>query len=166
LKTKSRMISIRRRIGSRLCSRAMIGFDLQSIFLSVDWLLSQFGQDKKQAVSSFRKFVKKGIGGDFPEEALQAGLILGSEKFVTAMQDRVEARIGQKEIPRLQRYASEEPLDKIFCKGERSQIERDELIYLSYVSHGYTMKEIADYLGKHDVSISRAVRCYEEKTKK
>lgn len=146
--------------------RATIGLDKPPAFLTVDWLLSQYGQNKKQAIANFKHFVMKGIGGEYPTEALQAGLILGSERFVEKIQELIEAKMGQEEIPRQQRYASQETLDRIFYNGARRGSDRDELIHLSYVRHGYTMKEIADYLGSHYVSISRAIKRYEDKKQK
>jgi len=38
---------------------------------------------------------------------------------------------------------------------------QEESIYRSYVESGYTMNEIADYLGVHYVSVSRAVKKYD-----
>jgi transposase len=48
----------------------------------------------------------------------------------------------------------------------RQGTDRDELIYRSYVRHGYAMKEIADYLVVHYVSVSRSIKRYEAKRKK
>ncbi|HUU04679.1 MAG TPA: hypothetical protein VMZ49_02260, partial [Patescibacteria group bacterium] len=50
--------------------------------------------------------------------------------------------------------------------ARRQGTNRDELIYRSYVQHGFTMREIADYLEVHYVSVSRSIKRYEENRKK
>jgi putative transposase len=146
--------------------RATIGIEKPPAFLSVDWILSQCGQNKKTAIANFKQYVEKGIGWKYPTEALQAGLILGSERFVERCQGLIEKKREFLEIPRLQRYVSHKNIDEIFYEGERQGTSRDELIYRSYVQHGYTMKEIADYLRVHYVSVSRSIKRYEDKKKK
>jgi DNA-directed RNA polymerase specialized sigma subunit len=54
---------------------------------------------------------------------------------------------------------------EIFLKGARQGARREESIYRSYVESGYTMKEIADYLGIHYVGVSRAIKKYEREKK-
>jgi len=146
--------------------RATIGIEKPPAFLSLDWILSQYGQNKKTAIANFKQYVEKGIGWEYPTEALQAGLILGSERFVERCQGLIEEKREFLEIPRLQRYVSRKNIDEIFYEGARQGTDRDELIYQSYVRHGYTMKEIADYLNVHYVSVSRSIKRYETKKKK
>jgi len=43
--------------------------------------------------------------------------------------------------------------------------EREKMIYRAYVRNGYTMKEIADCLGVHDITSSRAVNRMENPKK-
>ena len=45
---------------------------------------------------------------------------------------------------------------KLFLKGEERTAE-DRSIYDAYVRYGYTMKEIAEHLGFHYATISRAI---------
>jgi DNA-binding CsgD family transcriptional regulator len=146
--------------------RATIGMEKPPLFLTIDWLLGQFGRNKKQTIAEFKQYIKKGIGVEYPAEALQAGLILGSERFVERYQGLIEAKIEFLEIPRQQRYVTHKNIDEIFYEGARKGTNRDELIYLSYVRHGYTMKEIADYLKVHYASVSRSIKRYENKRKK
>ena len=143
--------------------RAMIGKEKAPAFLTVDWLLGQFGQNRKQAIAGLKQYVEKGIGWEYPEEMLQAGFILGSERFVERIQGQIEAKREFLEIPRPQRYVDHKNIDEIFYEGARQGTDRDKLIYQSYVRHGYTMKEIADYLNVHYVSVSRSINRYEAK---
>jgi len=58
---------------------------------------------------------------------------------------------------------SRKELDEIFQKGFRSGKTRDQLIYLAFRKYDYYQKEIADYLGVHYATISRAIKKVEEK---
>jgi len=146
--------------------RAMIGMEKAPDFLIVDWLLGQFSHNRKQAIAGFKQYVEKGTGGEYPEEMLQAGLILGSEKIVEKIQEQIKAKREFLEIPRPQRYVAHKNIDEIFYEGARHGIDRDELIYQSYVQHGYTMNEIAEYLKIHYVSVSRSIKRFEAKRQK
>jgi hypothetical protein len=64
-----------------------------------------------------------------------------------------------KEVPRAQRYAARASLAEIFGeKKAKSGKAKDEIMYRAYVEHGYRMVEIAEYLGVHYATISRAIR--------
>ncbi len=45
--------------------RATVGEE-KSFFLTVEWILSQFGNDKDEARIEYKKFVLEGIEEDFP----------------------------------------------------------------------------------------------------
>jgi len=61
-----------------------------------------------------------------------------------------------KEIPRPQRYVSRPSLDKIFSK-QKAKAQRDISIKAAHMSHGYTLKEIADYLRIHYTTVSKVI---------
>ena len=64
-----------------------------------------------------------------------------------------------KEVPRTQRYAARPSLAEIFGeKKAKSGKQKDEVMYHAYVEHGYRMVEMAEYLGVHYATISRAIR--------
>jgi len=64
-----------------------------------------------------------------------------------------------KEVPRVQRYVARPGLAEIFKDKKRGRERRnEEMIYRAYVDHGYRMGEIAEYLGVHYTSISRAIK--------
>ncbi|ODS33404.1 MAG: hypothetical protein SCARUB_01441 [Candidatus Scalindua rubra] len=67
-------------------------------------------------------------------------------------------------MPGIQRYALRPKLDKLLLesKYENKKIE-DKIIYEAYVRYGYTLKEIAEYLGVRYVTISRTIKRVEEK---
>jgi len=61
-----------------------------------------------------------------------------------------------KEIPRKQRYANRPSLEDALNRFDKHQ--RDQAIYIAHVHHGYTLKEIAEYLSIHYATVSRAVK--------
>ena len=68
----------------------------------------------------------------------------------------MEEKKRVKEIPRLQRYTDRPSLDQIFS-GQKTRA-RDKGFNAAHISHGYTLKEIADYLGIHYIAFSILVR--------
>ena len=146
--------------------RALIGIDKSPAWLTTDWILALYGSDRKRAVAEYKSYVEKGISGEFPSEELRGGWILGGGRFVESIQGLIEEKREAQEIPRQQRQAQCKEIEEIFQTGTRQGRSREELIYRSYVDSGYTMKEIADYIGMHYISISRAIKKYENKKKK
>ncbi|MCU0276736.1 MAG: transposase [Acidobacteria bacterium] len=140
---------------------ATIGIDKPPAWLTVGWILEQYGADRKTAAACYKRYVEKGIGGEYPADELRGGWILGSERFLAKIQGLIEEKNEVIEMPRPQRLAPRKELDEIFQQDARLGASRGESIYRSYVDAGYTMKEIADYLGVHYVSVSRAIKKYE-----
>jgi REP element-mobilizing transposase RayT len=125
-------------------------------FLTVDWLLVQFGAaDRRTAQDAYRKFVVAGM--EKPEAELGAEPILGSEAFVAGFRETLRSAAPLREIPRLQRFVARPTLGEIF-EGCADRGDRNARIRNAYVGHGYTMVEIANHLGLHPMTISRAVR--------
>ncbi len=54
-------------------------------------------------------------------------------------------------------------LDAMMGGARLTRKERDARIYLAYRNEGYTLNEIAAYLGIHCATVSRAVRRMEKK---
>jgi putative transposase len=146
--------------------RTTIGIEKPPVWLTVEWILGQYGADQKTSVACFKRYIEKGIGGEYPTEALRGGWILGSERFMDKIQGLIKEKNETIEMPRPQRLLPRRDLDEIFLKGARRGASREESIYRSYVESGYTMKEIADYLGMHYVSISRGIKKYESEKEK
>ena len=85
--------------------------------------------------------------------------LLGDGRVSGAAQRIFSGKELFKEVPRVQRYAARPSLAQIFGeKKAKSGRQRDGIIYRAYVKFGYRMVEIAEYLGVHYATISRAVR--------
>jgi REP element-mobilizing transposase RayT/plasmid stabilization system protein ParE len=132
--------------------RATAGLEAAPSFLTVDWILGQFGRNRRTAQEAYREFVAEGRGAS-PWDALVGQVFLGSERFVR----RLQAKAGPlSEVPRRQR-TTRPPLATIFARGP---VEKG--IVKAYREHSYTLKEIADYHGVHYATVSRRLRRAEE----
>ena len=118
--------------------RATAGETEGPLWLTSDWVLTQFGARRREAHARYRQFVAEGHGGSRPWEQLQGQIYLGSEDFIAAHQPNGVIR----EIPRRQTHA--------------------RLIYDAYRRHGYRLAEIADHLGVHYATVSRRLKQAEQ----
>lgn len=138
--------------------RATIGLGERPSFLTIDWVLSQFGR-KRVAMEKYRRFVTEGIDKESPWETLKGQIFLGTDDFIKQLSGLLDEKESIKEVPRVQRYVARPPLRELF-KGKKGKerTAEDRAIYDAYVRYGYTMKEIADHLGFHYATISRAIK--------
>jgi len=144
--------------------RATIGDDQGIPGLTTDWILSQFGKEQKAAFSRYQAFVLSGIKAESPLKAIKGQLFLGQENFIENIKHLMRGKEKLKEIPREQRYIARPPLNEIFkCKDKKS---KDQVIYEAHLQYGYTLKDIAEYIGVHYTTVSRAIKKIEGEDEK
>ena len=135
-------------------------------FLTVDWLRALSGARAPAAgARSYARFVEAGIDANdtVPDVRLrEQGAVARDE-----IGDRIAATslvsMGDREIPRAQRYATRPPLATLFA-GVTTRAERDARAVTAVRDHGYAMKAVADFIGRHYVTVSRAVANAERQT--
>jgi REP element-mobilizing transposase RayT len=134
--------------------RATVGETSAPAWLTIDWILGQFGQRVGPAREKYRAFVAEGRGGPRPWDQLTGQIYLGSEEFVARHQpDRVI-----RDIPRRQTQPHRPTLFVLFQrKGEVGR-----LIHTAYRQYGYRLAEIADHLGVHAATVSRRLKQAEQ----
>jgi len=139
--------------------RATAGESQTPEFLSVDWILAQFASPrrKRQAQLAYRRFVAQGRGKTIWDQ-LRGGVLLGGDRFVRKLAPLLKDITRQKDIPKAQRYVARPSLAKLFKGAKRNKVKRDVQITKAYMEYGYTLGQIADYLGLHYSTISRIVR--------
>jgi len=138
---------------------ATMGIKSRPSFLTIDWILSQFGGRRRAAREAYKRFVTGKADRESPWEALKGQIFLGTEEFIQNLGGLLEKKVEIKEVPRVQRYAARPPLRGLFKgKMEKRRAVGDRAIYDAYVHYGYTMKEIADHFGLHYATISRAIK--------
>ena len=123
--------------------------------LTTDWPLAQFGEKKARAAEKYREFVKHGIEEKSIHDEVKGQSILGREDFIEKLIGRVRGYERVKEIPRSQRYLGRPSLAEQF-KGAKEKKRRDRKISEAVMRHGYSQREIAEHLGMHCSTISRA----------
>lgn len=69
--------------------RATAGLAPTLPFLTVDWLLSQFGRQRATAQRKYRAFVDEDLDRDSPLAHVQGQVLLGSERFVKRLAPRL-----------------------------------------------------------------------------
>ena len=128
-------------------------------YLTVEWVLGQFSENRPKARQRYRQFVADGLSKPTePWEKLVGKVILGSEDFAARIRKLLGDRQDIKEIPRAQRYPGRPPLERLFADDQKqNKPQRDRRIKKAHISHGYTLKEIADCLGIHYTTVSKAV---------
>ena len=135
---------------------AMTGKAKPPEWLETDWILGHFGKQRKRAVTRYIEFVREGKGLDSVWDDKIHPVILGDENFVDSIyKHHVEdATTEIKEISQLERRKKRKPLDNYFFENT----SRAEGIIAAYRTGEFSQKEIADYLGIHYSTVSRALR--------
>lgn len=126
-------------------------------YVSADWIIGLFSNNKKEGQKLYRRFVKNGIDTSSPWEELHGQILLGEEPFIDKYKDLLHDKAKIKEIPRTQRYLNRPKLSVLFS-GEDDKTERDKFIHAAHVQYGYKLKEIADYLEIHYTTVSKALK--------
>ncbi len=144
--------------------RATAGLRKPPGFLSSDWILSQFGKRRADAQREYRRFVRQGLDEGAPWEGLACGLLLGSEEFIARCRELFSDSRELSEISREQRYMGRPSLSALLDDiVSTDKNRRNAAMASAYLKHGYTMKVIADFMGVHYKTVSRAVSTYESK---
>lgn len=146
--------------------RYTAGHDKPHEYLSVDWVLAQFGQDRATAEKRYRQFVLSGDEGN-PFDKVKGQSILGTDTFVSRFIDYLWEKEPIKEIPRKHRYAGRPPLEALFTGEAKAKgPARDEVICETVLEYGYTLKEIADFLNLHYTTVSKVINKDKERLTK
>lgn len=117
-------------------------------FLTLDWLLGQFGPDTRSGRAGYRAFVRDGVG-KAGALSVRAGLYIGSDNFV---REHAPSAVDTREVPRPQRQPLRPPL------GELLRAATPDAIEIAHAGHGYMLREIADYLGIHPATAGRRLQ--------
>lgn len=135
---------------------AIIGAMPVPEWLDGDWLLGQFGKERRLAVAGYRRFVMAGLGSPSPLGRVRHQVLLGDDAFVARhQQDPTDERL--REVSKT--YRRSVVLD-LSAYQERYP-DRAEAMARAYLSGAYTMAEIGRHFGVHYMTVSRAVKGFE-----
>ncbi len=144
--------------------RATAGQVVPPDFLTIDWLLSQFGGHRGKAIRAYRDFVKQGKGIDVWED-LTAGVLMGSDTFVRSLKPLLKDVVENREIRRDERLATRPTLDELFADAT-DKPTRNERIHAAVRKHQYKLQEVGDHLGLCYSTISVIAKHVEESCKR
>ena len=138
--------------------RATAGEGTVPGFLTVDWVQALSGATGRAAPgSAYVRFVEAGLDQtDGALDHFKSKPEVADPQLARRLDERCRAAAQCPEIPRAQRFASRPPLAQLFA-GVATRAERDARSVIAVRDHGYTMKEVADFLGRHYVTVSRAL---------
>ena len=136
--------------------RATAGEQAAPRWLSVNWILDQFGNSEMPAQNRYRQFVTAGLDQASPWHNLRGQVLLGTEPFVQALAPRLAAVQDMTETPRAQRFAHRPALPSLLPGADgHSRAQRDAAIRDAHISHAYTLAQIARHVGLHYATVSR-----------
>lgn len=124
--------------------------------LTTDWVLAQFGRNRREARQRYCEFVHQGFGQVSPWDDLRGGLLLGGEEFVERFQPLLSERRNFEEIPRTQRLAHRPSLERLLADAQDGP-SRTLAARVAHIDWGYTLKEIAGIWGVHYSTVSRMI---------
>ncbi|MCP4408634.1 MAG: transposase, partial [Gammaproteobacteria bacterium] len=133
---------------------SMVGEQSVPEWLETDWLLSQFGAQRKRAIAHYKDFVRAGMGLPSLWSDLRQQIYLGGENFVNRMQKQLDSSADLSEIPRIQHRCKAKPLQYY----EKRYKDKKQGMVQAYYTGDYTMKEIAGHFDVHYSTVSRAVK--------
>jgi len=136
--------------------RAAAGLDPAPPWLTTHAVLERFGSDAGRAGLRFQEFVRDGVNAPAPWSALQGQVFLGSQQFVERMVRALPPATLSSEIPRTDRLAGRPALSSLLPAGlVADRARRNGAIREAHRGHGYSLAEIARYLGLHYSTVSR-----------
>jgi putative transposase len=123
-------------------------------FLFRQKILSHFTKGKRVDFEAYKKFVCEGIEKKSPFEGMGEGVVLGSEEFKGSVWEHSKKQEEEREIKISDRKVGRPSLDDLFLEI-KSKKERNTSIMIARNWCGYSVTEIADYLGLSRVTVSR-----------
>ena len=134
--------------------RATAGLSGVPVYLTTDWVLGAFGENREQAQAKYREFVAAGANQPSPWEKLKNQIYLGSDAFVEETQCKMQPEQSLKDIPRLQKQGPAKPLQYY----EENSADRVEAMAKAYLSGHYTLEQVGAHFGVSYATVSRAVK--------
>jgi putative transposase len=134
--------------------RATAGLIDAPDFLSTEWILRQFGKQKKNAELQYQAFVRAGVGQASPLQNLRRQILLGDDEFVANMETLL-SDVGEIRAYQLKQRRTNRPtLERLFAKV-KDKSQRNNAIRLAHIKHLYSLNEIGQFVGLHFATISK-----------
>jgi len=138
--------------------RATAGETTTPGFLTVDWVRALGGaKTRGEALQRYTSFIESAIGEtETPLDRFRSKPAVGSELFTTRLAEQCPVAARSAEVPRAQRFAGRPTLSQLF-RGVISKAERNACAVVAVRDHGYAIREVAEFLGRHYATVSRVL---------
>jgi len=134
---------------------AFIGDAEKQEWLTADWVLSQFGENRVIGIENYKQFVLGGVGQEIDVwSGLNGQIFLGNEAFVSKMQKKIDNNVSDYSIPKRQKRAVAMPLLQI----EEQYSDRNSAIVAAYKTGAYSQREIGEHFRLHPSTVGIIVR--------
>jgi REP element-mobilizing transposase RayT len=135
--------------------RATAGLAVAAPWLALDEVWEAFGDNPLEAQRAYADFVDGDISA---HEAVPAGpVVFGSGAFVARVGRALAPHRGCREVVYAERFADRPRLIDLFAIGADA-CAREIAIRKAFDDHGYTLREIGEFLGVHPSTVWRHVR--------
>jgi putative transposase len=134
------------------------GETIAPAFLTVDWVQALGGaKTRGEGVERYTAFIEAGIEQkEMPLDRFRSKIAVGDGAYLTGLGERCRRATASVEIPRGQRFAGRPALSDLF-RGVASKAERNACAVAAVCDHGYSIREVAEFLGRHYATISRVL---------
>jgi len=139
---------------------ATVGLIGSPAWLNDDWLLSQFGQQRRRSMERYAQFVEEGLSRASIWDELSQQVYLGGDDFIDQIKSEITGRNDLSEVPGAQWKQPGRSLDEYGAEVS----DRNSAMAVAYLDGGHRMNEIARHFGVHYATVSRAVKKKEQET--
>ncbi|TFH46198.1 MAG: helix-turn-helix domain-containing protein [ANME-2 cluster archaeon] len=91
-------------------------------------------------------------------------MFLGQDNFIDKIKHLMSGKENLKEITKKQRYVARPPLNEIFEPKDKKS--KGQAMYEAHLQYGYTLKDIAEYIGVHYTTVSKVIKRIEGEDEK
>ncbi len=128
-------------------------------YLNTDLALNEYSKNKTKAKQLYKEQINSRVKDETSWDTISNRAVIGSEVFMEKIKRLLIKTRDIKEISKKERFINRPELNKIFSKDSTfTKKERNNLIYDTYLKHGYSLSEIGRHLNLHYSSISKIIK--------
>jgi putative transposase len=135
--------------------RATAGIDAPPTFLALGRVWGAFSADSVSACERYEAFVT--ASPPEPQDRPAGPLVCGSDAFLARVEPALEPHRHERDVVYGERFACRPSLAHLFTNsGDRDAL--DVAMWAAFERHGYTLREVGEFLGRPPATVWRRVR--------
>lgn len=123
-------------------------------WLSGDYLLAQFGKERRTAIKQYKAFVLAGLKNGPIWGKVSNQIYLGDASFINKVQQYLADQRVDLQIPKARKRAKRRPI----AYYEKVASNRNNAIIDAYASGCYSYQQLGAYFGLHFTTIGKVIR--------